>query len=154
MKMIGIEIRPALKTDLADLQYCARSAFFKYIERMSKEPAPMQADFAKQIANGWVNVATCEAGFAGYVVFYYEGDHAHLESVAVSPEFSGCGVGKRLIEHVERSAREAGYQAVELYTNEAMTENLAMYPKLGYLETNRRCEAGFNRVFFRKQVLG
>lgn len=150
--MIEIEIRPALPSDLADIQSCAQSAYAKYIERMGREPAPMHADFATQIVNGWVFVATGEAGLAGYVVFYFEGDHAHIENVAVLPEFSGNGIGKRLIEHAERVAKEAGYAAVELYTNEAMTENLAMYPKLGYIEVGRRREDGFNRVFFRKQV--
>lgn len=81
-----------------------------------------------------------------------EGDHVHLENVAVLPEYSGRGVGTRLIAHVERATREAGYHAVELYTNEVMTENLAMYAKVGYVEIIRRRVAGFNRVFFRKEV--
>ncbi|MFN3581324.1 MAG: GNAT family N-acetyltransferase [Pseudomonas sp.] len=150
--MTAITIRPALETDLADIQSCARSAYAKYVERMNREPAPMHADFASQIAQGYVAVAACEEHLAGYVVFYYEGDHAHLENVAVSPEYQGRAVGRRLIEHVEQTARKAGYQAVELYTNEAMTENLAMYPRIGYIEVGRRREAGFNRVFFRKQM--
>ncbi|WP_277809714.1 GNAT family N-acetyltransferase [Chromohalobacter canadensis] len=147
-----IDIRPALETDLADIQSCARRAYAKYIGRMEREPAPMQADFSSQIAEGCVDVATCESQFVGYVVFYPEGDHLHLENIAVLPEYSGRGVGKRLIEYVEHAAKEAGYEAVELYTNEAMTENLAMYPKIGYIEVGRRRESGFNRVFFRKQV--
>lgn len=150
--MSSAEIRSALETDLADIQACARKAYGKYVLRMGGEPAPMHADFASQIAEGCVDVATCESRFAGYVVFYPEGDHIHLENVAVLPEYSGRGIGKHLIEHVECAAREAGYEAVELYTNEAMTENLAMYPKIGYIEVDRRRQSGFNRVFFRKQV--
>lgn len=147
-----VQIRSAVEADLADIQSCARKAYAKYAGRMDREPAPMHADFASQIGKGCVDVATCESRFAGYVVFYPEGDHVHLENVAVLPEYSGRGVGKRLIEHVERATRTAGYEAVELYTNEAMAENLAMYPKLGYDEVGRRREAGFSRVFFRKQV--
>ena len=150
--MSPVNIRPALETDLADVQACARKAYAKYLERMNKKPAPMHADFASQIAKGFVVVATYESRFAGYVVFYPECDHVHLESVAVVPEYSGRGVGKRLIQHVENAAKESGYHAVELYTNEAMSENLAMYPKLGYTEVCRRCDAGFNRAFFRKQI--
>lgn len=152
--MSVVEIRPALETDLADIQSCARKAYAKYVRRMGREPAPIHADFASQVAKGCVDVATCEARFAGYVVFYPEDDHVHLENIAVLPEYSGRGVGKRMLLHVERAARESGYEAVELYTNEAMTENLTMYPKIGYVEVGRRREAGFNRVFFRKQVRG
>lgn len=150
--MIGIEIRPALETDLAAIQLCARNAYAKYIERMNRDPAPIHADFASLIAKGCVDIAICDSQFAGYVVFYHEGGHTHLENIAVLPGYSGMGVGRRLIEHVERTARDAGCESVKLYTNVAMTENLTMYPKLGYVEVDRRSEAGFDRVFFKKQV--
>ncbi len=150
--MLNIEIRPARATDLADVRACARDAYGKYVERMEREPAPMHADFASQIATGHVHVACEGSAFVGYVVFYPEGDHIHLENVAVLRAHAGRGIGKQLIEHVERSANRMGLIAVELYTNEAMTENLAMYPKLGYVEVDRKRQAGFNRVFFRKSV--
>ena len=147
-----VQIRKASVGDLPDVQSCARAAYSMYLNRMEKEPAPMNADFGRQIDHGWVYVALYEGHFAGYVVFYPEGDHLHLENVAVSPTQSGKGIGKRLVKYVEHAARQEGLKAVELYTNEAMIENLAMYPKLGYLETERKEQAGFNRVFFRKAV--
>jgi len=45
---------------------------------------------------------------------------------------------------------DAGVDVVELYTNEIMTENIAIYTRLGYDEIERKHEDGFNRVFFRK----
>lgn len=150
--MFPIEIRLALITDLEDIKLCAQKAYAKYIERMNKEPAPMHANFVIQITNECIHLAIYEEKFAGYVVFYPKGDHMHLESVAVLPEYSGRGIGKRLIDHVERAARQTEYKAIELYTNEAMTENLSMYSRLGYVEVDRRYDAGFNRIFFRKQI--
>lgn len=150
--MASVEIRKALETDLENIQLCTRKAYALYGDRMDREPAPMQADFRGRIASGFVDVATADSRFAGYVVFYPDGGDVHLENVAVLPEFSGQGIGRRLIEHVEHSARKVGYKTVELYTNEVMTENLAMYPGLGYTEVGRRREAGFSRVFFRKSV--
>jgi ribosomal protein S18 acetylase RimI-like enzyme len=147
-----IQIRSATAGDLADIQSCARAAYAVYVERMGREPAPMIADFASQIELGQVQAALCESSFAGYVVFYCEEDHLHLENVAVVPAHAGKGIGKKLVACVEQAAREKGLAAVELYTNEAMTENLAMYPKLGYIETERKQQDGFNRVFFRKPI--
>jgi ribosomal protein S18 acetylase RimI-like enzyme len=147
-----IELREAVSADLADIRSCAQLAYGKYIERIGKAPAPMNADFAEQIEQGLVYVATRARQFAGYVAFFPEGDHLHLDAVAVLPAHSGKGVGKALIGYVEQLARNQGLKAVELYTNEAMTENLAMYPKLGYRETHRKQDAGYNRVFFRKAV--
>jgi Ni,Fe-hydrogenase III large subunit len=42
--------------------------------------------------------------------------------------------------------------SIELYTNAKMTENLAYYPRLGFEETGRRREDGFDRVYFRRLV--
>lgn len=147
-----VEIRTALETDMADIQLCAQLAYARYVQRMGKEPAPMHADVASQIAQGGVDVAISESRVVGYVVSYPEGNKFNLESVAVLPEYSGRGIGKRLIEHVEHTAQKSGCETVELYTNEAMVGNILMYPKMGYVEVNRRREDGFNRVFFRKQL--
>ena len=46
----------------------------------------------------------------------------------------------------------ASLNAVHLYTNEKMAENLLIYPKLGYTEVERRTEDGFNRVYFEKTL--
>ncbi|MBX2825078.1 MAG: GNAT family N-acetyltransferase [Gammaproteobacteria bacterium] len=145
-----LTISAAAVTDLASIQGCARAAYARYIPRMPQEPAPMHADFASQIALGQVLVARLSADFAGYAVFYDQGDHVHLENVAVLPEMLGRGIGRALIFRVEAIALERNLPAVELYTNVAMTENLSLYPALGYSEFDRRREQGFDRVYFRK----
>ncbi|WP_325892431.1 GNAT family N-acetyltransferase [Grimontia sp. NTOU-MAR1] len=150
--MTIIEIRPACGTDLTDIQSCAWKAYGKYVQRMDRDPAPMHADFESLIARGCVDVAIGDSLLVGYVVFYPERSHICLENIAVLPEYNRLGFGRCLIEHVERIAKDTGYETVVLYTNEAMTENLSMYPKMGYIEVERRREAGFNRVYFRKQV--
>lgn len=147
-----IRIRLATGPDLQDVQLCAQAAYAKYIERMDQEPPPMVADFQQHIDLGHIHAAFYDSSFAGYVVFYPEREHMHLENVAIFPSRSGQGIGKMLVEYVEQAARKKGLVAVELYTNEAMTENLSMYPHLGYIETERKQQAGFNRVFFRKSI--
>lgn len=151
-RMSSVRIREAIETDVVDIQLCARQAYLKYVQRMDREPAPMHADFSAQIARGCVAVATSQTGLVGYVVAYPEGTQYMLESVAVLPGCTGQGIGKLLIEYVENTAKQAGYKTVELYTNEAMTENITMYPKLGYVEVGRKSDSGFNRVFFSKQL--
>jgi len=39
--------------------------------------------------------------------------------------------------------------AVRLYTNVAMTENLAMYAHMGFVETHRATKDGFQRAYLR-----
>lgn len=152
-----LRIRPAQAADLAAITACAEAAYAKYVVRIGKKPAPMVADFASQIAAGQVQVAVAQSGSAdeellGYVVCYPKDGQLHLENVAVRPEAQGRGAGRALIDFVEDKARTDGLPAVELYTNAKMTENLALYPALGYRETERRTEDGFDRVFFIKEL--
>jgi len=44
--------------------------------------------------------------------------------------------------------------AIRLYTNAAMTENLSMYAHMGFVETHRAIEKGFNRVYLRWPLPG
>ena len=44
--------------------------------------------------------------------------------------------------------------AIRLYTNAAMTENLSMYAHMGFVETHRAIEKGFNRVYLRWTLPG
>ena len=114
----------------------------------------MLADFAAAIAAGTVHVAVEDDSFQGFIIFMPEGDRMLLESVAVLPEAAGRGVGKALIGFCEAEALRRGLSAVHLYTNEKMTENLAIYPRLGYVEVARRTQDGFQRVFFEKAISG
>lgn len=149
-----MKIRPADPGDLDAIKTCAVASYAMYVDRMGREPAPMVADFATQIAEGRVHVGVGESGdVCGYVVFYPRGDSVHLENVAVSPDHQGRGYGRRLIDFVEREAAAQGFGTVDLYTNEKMTENIALYPSLGYEEIGRWEEDGFNRVFYRKSVI-
>ena len=108
-------IRPAGPDDLDAVRRIARAAYAPYVPRISREPAPMVADFAASIAAGELWVAG--APVAGFVVGYPRGDHWHLENVAVEPSAQGTGLGGALIAHVEAMARAARARAVELYTN-------------------------------------
>ena len=52
----------------------------------------------------------------------------------------------------ESEARARGLAAVELYTNEVMTENVPFYAALGYDVVGWGEEAGYQRIFFRKTL--
>ena len=59
-----------------------------------------------------------------------------------------------MIDFAERRARDLGLPEVRLYTHVLMIENIALYTRLGYIETHRETEHGFTRAFFTKQVSG
>lgn len=147
-----IDIKLAQASDIAAIRDCAEQAFAQYVAAIGKRPAPMDADFDNQISKQQIFIAQYQSQFAGYVACYPDGDALHLDAVAVLPAFTGRGIGKRLINYVESKAKAGGFQAVELFTNEKMTANLTIYPRLGYQETDRRQDRGYQRVFFRKPL--
>ncbi len=149
-----MNIRLAKMSDLRGIHSCARAAYSMYVPRIGRRPAPMVADFEQQIGKNIVHVLSNGRTIAGFAVFFPRDDHVHLENVAVHPDFQSMGYGIQLITYAEQCALETGAVAVELYTNAKMTENLTLYPKLGYTETGRWHEDGFDRVFFRKALMG
>ena len=142
-------IRPATADDVHDIEQIVVAAYTPYIARIGRPPAPMAADYAHLVATGTVDVLVDDA-VAGVVVTVVETDHLLIENVAVAPWAQGRGHGRRLLDHAEHRARELGLPELRLYTNALMTENLQLYPKLGYIETGRLTENGFDRVYFRK----
>jgi ribosomal protein S18 acetylase RimI-like enzyme len=146
------EILPARPGDAAAVTACVRAAYAEYVGRIGREPAPMGADYAALIDAGEVWVVRDGDAIAGVLVLRPRPPALLLENVAVAPSHRGRGLGRTLIAFAEQQARTAGLDAVTLYTNARMTENLRLYPALGYVETGRRVEDGFARVYFRKPV--
>ena len=112
----------------------------------------MDQDYAHLIASAQVWVAQRRGDIVGVAVAHPRLDHVFLENVAVHPQAQHAGVGRLLMRTVEDHAACHERHEVRLYTNEAMTENLDFYPRLGYRESHRAVEHGFRRVFFVKTL--
>jgi ribosomal protein S18 acetylase RimI-like enzyme len=61
-------------------------------------------------------------------------------------------LGRRLLAFAEDEALRRGYREIRLYTHETMVKNQRLYASIGYEETGRGSEAGYNRVFMRKRL--
>jgi len=146
------EIRRARFDDLAEIEAVVAEAFAPYVARMGRRPAPMDDDHRARIAAGEVEVWVDEAGIGGVLVFDVAADPAHLDTVAVADRLRGRGIGRRLVAHAEAVARAAGRRKITLFTHVTMVENLAIYPHLGWVETHRARQDGFDRVFFAKSL--
>ena len=114
----------------------------------------MSADYASLIARGEVYVLPNDenAGVRGVLVMKPVDGALFIENVAVEPRFQGHGLGRQLMDYAERHAQAVGLNEIRLYTNELMTENLAFYSRLGFVEVERRLDAGYRRVFMRKAL--
>ena len=152
--MDAAEIRQAAPDDAPAIARLVDEAYSPYIPRIGRKPAPMLDDYRQVIAEADAFVCTRDGEVAGVLVLRPQGPALLLENIAVAPAFKGQGIGKALLAFCEERARAQGFQAIELYTNQLMTENIALYTKLGYRETHRATENGFARVFMRKAIAG
>jgi ribosomal protein S18 acetylase RimI-like enzyme len=146
-------IRPARPEDRAAVEAVVTAAYSHYVARMGKPPGPMLDDYAALIAAGVVNVIEEESGIAAIIVLLPKPDHLLLDNIAVRPGRQGSGFGRRLIEFAETEARRRGYAELRLYTHQTMTENIALYGRIGFVETGRGHEAGYDRVFMTKRLV-
>ena len=149
---MGQSLRPATHDDLATVQDIVRTAYTHYIGRIGREPGPMTDDYAALIGAGQVHVAERDGVVQGLLVLIPQNDAMLLDNVAVAPAAQGLGLGRLMLNFAERAAIAAGYKAIKLYTNEAMTENIALYTRMGYAETHRAEEKGLRRVYLRKPL--
>jgi ribosomal protein S18 acetylase RimI-like enzyme len=145
-------IRPARREDEAAVSDCVRASYAVYVARLGATPGPMLDDYAARIAQGVVYVLADGGAVQGLVVTWPAGDCQFVDNIAVHPRAQERGWGRQLLAFVERLARQGGRGAICLYTNEAMTENLALYRRWGFVETGRRVEHGFRRVYLRKAL--
>jgi GNAT superfamily N-acetyltransferase len=145
-------VRSAVVADATAALACVVEAFEPYIERIGKAPTPMRLDYPTLIAEGRVWVAELNSQVEGVLVQYETQDGFYVETVAVSAKHRGLGIGRALLEFAEAEAIRRGFTSVYLCTNFKMTENQVLYAKIGYVEYDRRAEAGYDRVFYRKTL--
>ena len=145
--------RPATAEDLQAIEATVRAAYTHYIPRIGREPGPMLDDYAALVAAGQVSVLEQHGTVQAILVLIPQPATMLLDNIAVSPEAQGLGLGRILLQHAERAAREAGHDSITLYTNEVMTENIALYTRIGYVETHRALEKGLRRVYMVKPLL-
>jgi GNAT superfamily N-acetyltransferase len=145
-------LRPAEDEDAPALSRLVDDAYRGYISRLGREPGPMTEDYARVIRERDVSVVESEGKLIAALVLSSGEEGFCVENVAVRPSRQGGGIGRELLHFAEQEARRAGYGSIYLYTHEKMTENLALYGRIGYVEYERRQENGFSRVFMRKTL--
>jgi N-acetylglutamate synthase-like GNAT family acetyltransferase len=151
--MTDISIRRASQDDTPSVTATVCEAYIHYIERIGKQPGPMLRDYSAVIQTDQVYVALSNERVIGTMTLKITADGFFLENVAVRPALQGAGVGRQLLKLAETEAQRAGHQSICLSTHELMTENRALYERIGYVEFDQRVINGYSRVFLRKSLV-
>lgn len=144
------DIRRALAADLPAIKALITAAYARYLSRMDKPPAPLLRDYGPSVREGttWV----IGSPIIAVLTLYPRPDHMYVENVAVDPGAQGHGFGRALMGFAEVEAGRRGLRRMALVTHEAMTENQAIYARLGYTEVERRAQDGYRRIYLEKAL--
>jgi glutathione S-transferase len=143
-------IRLALPHEAADVRDVVHAAYAHYIDRIGKPPGPMQDDYNRRIDDRQAWVLEDAGNIVGVLVLQETAAGLLLDNIAVLPQRQGKGYGRVLMQFAEAEASRLGYHDIHLYTHALMTENIALYQRVGYIETRRISEKGFDRVYMTK----
>lgn len=147
-----IVIRRASPNDADIVAALTDAAYATYISRLGRKPQPMTADYRHLATDHPVWLFYLGDQPAGVLVLMFEAEAVLIYSVAVSPSYQKQGLGRYLLDWAEHQARQAGYSRLRLYTNELMVENIALYQRLGYVETGRESYLGSTLVHMAKPL--
>jgi glutathione S-transferase len=152
VRMGAMHLRAATEADAPRLAELARAAYGVYVPRIGREPRPMIDDYLAVVRDHDVVVAEEDEGVVGMAVLAVTEEGFLLDNLAVDPARQGTGVGRALLREAEAAARRAGFDALYLFTHETMTENVALYERIGYVEFDRRPPQERSLVYLRKQL--
>ncbi len=83
---------------------------------------------------------------------FHPGEPTELKRMWVTPEARGLGVGQRLLEELERHARQEGAPALRLQTNRTLREAIALYRSSGYNEVAAFSDEPYAQHWFEKRL--
>ena len=146
--------RVAQLHDLAAIEALVADAYRDYIPRIGRKPGPMLDDYGARIRAGEVYVLADGPQVRALLVLINEAPVLLLDNLAVAPACQGQGLGRHLLAFAEQVARDTGCSRLRLYTNEAMTENIALYTRAGFRENQRTHADGWRRVHMSKDLTG
>lgn len=83
---------------------------------------------------------------------FHPGKPAEVKRMWVAPTARGMGLGRRLLQELERHAVGNGANVLRLETNNSLTEAIALYRRAGYREVAAFNEEPYAQHWFEKRV--
>jgi DNA-binding MarR family transcriptional regulator/GNAT superfamily N-acetyltransferase len=139
-----------------DAQFCLREYFSELDRRFESgfDPAlyPAEPDELRRPAGVFL-VATLRAEPVGCggVTLHHDGP-AEIKRMWVAEQARGLGIARRILEELERRAKDAGSSVVRLDTNRALAEAIGLYRSAGYDEVEAFNDNPYAHHWFEKRL--
>jgi len=155
MSPISLRFRRAGAVDATRIEALSHAAYQTFVERIGRRPEPLTVDYAEVLRSSEAWAAEDKDGkLLGVLILKPASDHLLIWSVAVALELQRSGIGRRLLALAEREALRFGVPEIRLYTNEKMSENIALYDRHGYGIARREVREDRVVIHMSKKVPG
>ena len=135
----------------------ARQQYFDELDRR------FPTGFAADIGGGDADATALSAPHGAFVLLHdgseiigcgglqrFDERTAEVKRMWVHAEWRGCGLGARLLGHLEQIARDQRRTRVLLDTNATLTEAIALYERAGYRAVERYNDNPYAQCWFEK----
>jgi GNAT superfamily N-acetyltransferase len=135
----AIRIRNAKHGDAAAIKSLLYEPFLEYERAYTPEAfritTPEKREIESRIKHWTVWVALHANVVVGTASAYPEGEALHIRSMAVRPSMRGCGIGKLLLQRVEKFASANAYKRLVLNTTPFLASAIRLYERFGFRAT-------------------
>jgi ribosomal protein S18 acetylase RimI-like enzyme len=83
---------------------------------------------------------------------FHEKEPADIKRMWVAESARGLGVGRRILDELEKHAAQHGARAVRLETNKTLVEAISLYRSAGYVEVPAFNDEPYAHYWFAKQI--
>jgi len=151
-------IRAALPEDAPVLLELMRAAFEEYegvLSPSSGAHSETVDTVRRKLTAGGAVLALVDEEPAGWAYYEAVGDLLYFGRLSVLPRFRNRGIGRALLDEVERRARDTGAAGVRLGVRLQLPHLVERYQRLGYQVTEYRTHQGYTTptyVFMEKRT--
>ncbi len=128
-------LREAMDAEAPVLLGVLQAAFEEYRGRLDP-PSGVHNEtvetLRQKLKTGAAVLALVHDDVAGCVFYHLETSHVYLGRLSVLPRYRGHGVGRALVEYVERRALELDMPRVQLGVRLVLSHIRTYYERLGY----------------------
>ena len=140
----AIRISRAKHRDAAAIESLLYESFLEheraYTPKAFHITTPRKHEIETRIKQWTVWVALHANVIVGTVSALREGEALHIRSMAVRPSMRGRGIGKLLLQRVERFALANGYKCLILNTTPFLASAIRLYERFGFRPTGSERE--------------
>jgi GNAT superfamily N-acetyltransferase len=151
-------LRTGTAADGEALGRLVEDAFLDYARGLGRDRPGPHDWLPERLARGEIEVAEANGALLGMTALSQDADAkgVTVDLLAVAPPAQGRGVGRLLLGHAERIARDAGAKALHLHTVAKYDRLVKFYESAGFEVTHRgprpKGDDGHPRAFMCKRL--